>query len=316
MTMTKKKIQHVSFVQGARHEIELARHDGRHSTANNYETALRSLLLFARQRELMLAEITPNLIEGYQRWLKLRRIGLGTISCYMRSLRSLYNKVAQLSGFTPIVQPFAVAYTGIPRTVKRSITEDDIRKLMWVRLRKGTLMMFARDIFLFSFYCLGMPFVDVAFLRWSQIRNGFICYYRRKTHQQIRVPLEPEMLEIIGRYHTKGSDLVFPILTNGDGSGAYAEYLRRLSQYNHALRRIARRAGIKANLTSYVVRHTWASMAYRQHVDLSLIAKALGHENPQTTLIYIRGLEDNQLAEANRELLRRLLEKIGCCGKG
>ncbi|MGM9700962.1 MAG: tyrosine-type recombinase/integrase [Prevotella sp.] len=314
--MTKKNVLHVSFVQAARREIETARNDGRHSTANNYETALRSLLRYAERRELMLTDITPNLIDGYQRWLKMRRIGLGTISCYMRSLRSLYNKVAQLNGYTPSAQPFAVAYTGIPRTVKRSITEDDIRKLMRVRLRKGTLMVFARDIFLFSFYCLGMPFVDVAFLRWSQIRNGFICYYRRKTHQQIRVPLEPEMLEIIGRYHTKGSDLVFPILTNGDGSGAYAEYLRRLSQYNHALRRIARRAGIQANLTSYVVRHTWASMAFRQHVDLSLIAKALGHENPQTTLIYIRGLEDNQLAEANRELLRKLLEKIGRSGKG
>lgn len=314
--MTKKNVLHVSFVQAARREIETARNDGRHSTANNYETALRSLLRYAERRELMLIDITSNLIDGYQRWLKMRRIGLGTISCYMRSLRSLYNKVAQLNGYTPSAQPFAVAYTGIPRTVKRSITEDDIRKLMRVRLGKGTLMVFARDIFLFSFYCLGMPFVDVAFLRWSQIRNGFICYYRRKTHQQIRVPLEPEMLEIIGRYHTKGSDLVFPILTNADGSGAYAEYLRRLSQYNHALRRIARRAGIKANLTSYVVRHTWASMAYRQHVDLSLIAKALGHENPQTTLIYIRGLEDNQLAEANRELLRKLLEKIGRSGKG
>lgn len=313
--MTKKKNQHVPFAPSARHEIETARKDGRHSTANNYETALRSLLKYAERRELMFTDITPNLIEGYQRWLKLRRIGLGTISCYMRSLRSLYNKVALLNGFTPTAQPFSVAYTGIPRTMKRSITEEDIQKLMWVRLRKGTIMMFARDIFLFSFYCLGMPFVDVAFLRWSQIRNGFICYYRRKTHQQIRVQLEPEMLEIIGRYHTQGSELVFPILSNADGSGAYAEYLRRLSQYNHALRRIARRAGIKANLTSYVVRHTWASMAYRQHVDLSLIAKALGHENPQTTLIYIRGLEDNQLAEANRELLRRLLDKIGCCGK-
>lgn len=90
--MTKKKNQHVPFAPSARHEIETARKDGRHSTANNYETALRSLLKYAERHELMLTDITPNLIEGYQRWLKLRRIGLGTISCYMRSLRSLYKR--------------------------------------------------------------------------------------------------------------------------------------------------------------------------------------------------------------------------------
>lgn len=116
------------------------------------------------------------------------------------------------------------------------------------------------------------------------------------------------MKEIIARYEGQGTEFVFPILykKGEDGRERPVSYPRALSRYNRALKQLARRAGIKANLTSYVARHTWASIAYEQGIGLPLIAKALGHTDTQTTLVYIEGIKDERLAKANRELLKRV----------
>ena len=89
---------------------------------------------------------------------------------------------------------------------------------------------------------------------------------------------------------------------------ALIQYKKRITEYNKRLKDLARRAQIRTNLTSYVTRHTWASLAYHRNTELAVISKALGHTNPNTTQIYIREIDDNRLAEANRALLGQLLE--------
>src|SRR3712207_7772652 len=59
------------------------------------------------------------------------------------------------------------------------------------------------------------------------------------------------------------------------------------SRYNRSLKLLARQAGISVNLTSYVARHSWASIAYEQGIALPVISKVLGHTNTETTLVYI-----------------------------
>ena len=152
-----------------------------------------------------------------------------------------------------------------------------------------------------------MPFVDMAFLRKSQIKQGQIVYFRHKTRQRICIPLEPCMQEIISRYDTTESPYVFPLLTTEDPDEAYHEYQIGINHYNRALKHIARKTGISHNLTSYVSRHSWASLAFSSNVDLPIISKALGHANPQNTLVYIKEINDERLTEANR----KILEKFG-----
>ena len=62
--------------------------------------------------------------------------------------------------------------------------------------------------------------------------------------------------------------------------------------------------GIPA-VTSYVIRHSWASYAYQEEVKLPVIAKALGHTQTSTTQTYIKGPEDDKVAEANSIVLSR-----------
>ena len=117
--------------------------------------------------------------------------------------------------------------------------------------------------FLFSFYAMGMPFVDIAYLKKSQLRNGCIYYARHKTGQQIQVALLPAMLEIIMRYEQRDSEFVFPILSDkvedsvsspSVSAQQHRQYTARLRQYNYNLHQLSKMLGLAQPLSSYVIR--------------------------------------------------------------
>lgn len=296
----------VSFFLSAEQEAKHCEEANRFSTAKNYRTAIRSLRRFLQREELMVRDFTPELMADYAQWLRQQGISMNTVSCYLRSLRAIYNKVVKLYDLEDR-KPFKDLFTGHAKTVKRSATNDDIKRLQAMILPKHSALQLSCDIFLFSLYAQGMPFVDVSFLRKEQIRDGVIVYERHKTGQQIVVKIEGCIQEIINRYSRADSDFVFPIITTHHPVQAYKQYQSSLRTYNRNLHKLEKLAGLKRSLTSYVVRHTWASVAYDTNVDLAVIASALGHTNTNTTRIYIRDINNRRLAEANREVLSRII---------
>ena len=202
--------------------------------------------------------------------------------------------------------PFATVFMGKTKTQKRSITDEDILRIQQLVLPPHTYLKLCQDTLLFSLYALGMPFVDIAYLQRSQISDGIILYYRHKTKQPVHVHIEPCMQEIIDRYYNPKSKYVFPFVTSENKIKATRQYLTNLGRYNRTLKRIADMAGVSANITSYTMRHTWASFAFRNNIDLPIISKALGHTNTNTTITYIREIDDAPIAEANRKLLAKL----------
>ena len=79
-----------------------------------------------------------------------------------------------------------------------------------------------------------------------------------------------------------------------------------LNRYNHSLKTLAKKAKVTSRLTSYTARHTWASVAFSSNVDLPVISKALGHTNTQTTLTYIKEINDFRLDEANKRIVNMI----------
>lgn len=276
-----------------------------YKTAANYLTATNSLTNFFQRNNWTFENITPEEMDKYQRWLIEKGLCMNTVSCYMRSLRTLYNRAVE-RGLTIDKHPFRKVFTGKERTRKRSALEEDVRRLRQLHLEAGSSMAFARDIFLFGFYAMGMPFVDIAYLRKSQIKDGKLIYARHKTGQEIVVTIEPCMMAIINKYCDCHTEYVFPIITEETEAIAHKQYQSQLRLYNHNLANLSKRIKASQPLSSYVVRHTWASIAYKHQLDVSLISKALGHTNTSTTLIYIKSLFDPQLADANRSLLELL----------
>ncbi len=287
---------------------EEARAQGRYKTAYNYLTAARSFTRFMQRADWTFDEVTCEETERYQRWLTEHGVCMNTVSCYMRSLRTIYNKVVE-NGLAEDKHPFRKVFTGKEQTRKRTAVEIDLQQLAALPLAADSTLAFARDLFLFGFFAMGMPFVDMAFLRKSQIKDGKFRYARHKTGQEIEVAIEPCMMEIIDRYKDKSTGYVFPIITEKDAADVHRQYESQLRLYNLRLSRLSGMIGASIPLTSYVVRHTWASMAYKYQLDIGLISKALGHTKTSTTMVYIKHLFDPQLAAANRSLLEQV--KVG-----
>lgn len=304
-------------------EVGRMKVEGKFKTAANYLTAARSWTKFLGRENWRFSETNASLTEKYQRWLSERGICLNTISAYMRALRVMYHRAMGNSGTTydqcssQVVTdarhklPFANVFTGRAKTSKRSVTEKDIQQLYALTLASGSSLALARDVFLFSFYAMGMPFVDIAYLRKSNVKEGIIQYVRHKTGQPIRVAILAPMRTILERYSTSNSDFVFPILSEQEQSPEVLHrlYRKKLRQYNYSLHRLSEMLNVSRPLSSYVVRHSWASIAYRHHVDISLIGKALGHTKTSTTLLYIKSLFDPDLASANQ----KLMQDLGLC---
>lgn len=287
-------------------EVERMKANGRFKTAANYLTAARSWRRFKGGEMGRISEMNAEETALFQRWLTAQGVCPNTISVYMRCLRALYNRVMNDGGIKVEANPFAKVFTGRDRTRKRSVTEEMLAQLRRLSLPENSSLDRARNFFLFGFMAMGMPFVDMAYLKKSQVREGFIHYTRRKTGQTIVVAVSPQMDEIMSRATDESSDYVFPILTGGNAEAVHQQYRQALRRYNYALHRLSEIMGARTSLSSYVVRHSWASVAYQHHFDIELIGKALGHTKTSTTMIYIKSLFDKDLASANGALMDAL----------
>ena len=268
------------------------------STADNYHTAVRSFLSFNKGKDIALSGMTDDKVRQYERWLKDNGVKNNTASCYLRSLRAIYNK-GVIKRKIRDAKPFKGVFTGNEQTVKSSLCGEDMNRLYTLELPKGSFFAFARDLFIFSFCAMGLPPVDLFHLRHSQIDGGKLVYSRHKTGNQVVVPVNKQMQAIIERYKEEGSDLLFPRF-------AHLRYRLFLSQYNRALKALAAKAGIEGALSSYSARHSWASMANEKGVAIGVISQALGHSNISTTQHYIAKIDCEILRKSNEIVLRNL----------
>ena len=290
-----------TFCLLAEQHVECLRSQRSASTIENYLTALRSFHNFITKADTKTA-LGTDLIEKYEHWLKNSRLKPNTSSCYMRSLRTLAVRILGDEARTM----FSKVYTGRAVTEKRSLVVEDIIRLRSVSLKPGSLLAQTRDLFLFSFYALGMPFVDMAYLKRQQIADGQLTFYRHKTGQYVSVRIEPCMQEIISRYERAESAYVFPLLSSEEPRAAYQEYQLALNRYNRTLKQLARKAGLSCRLTSYVARHSWASIARQMGVPLNVISHGMGHSNEKTTEIYLKSVDMTIVDEANRNIMQQL----------
>ena len=137
-------------------------------TQSNYTSAANRFMEFRHHEDLTFSQMTSEMMEMYRAWLFNRGIGQNTVSFYLRTLRTLYNKAVE-TGHAPAKDIFAHVQTANVRTAKRAISVKDIRKIENLELPTGSSLDKARDLFLLSFYLRGMAFVDMAFLKKNRL---------------------------------------------------------------------------------------------------------------------------------------------------
>ena len=295
-----------SFVSYIDEEIRKLSNAGRNGTAQNYKAAMNSFTKFIRNENFPLSSFTEEIVQKYESWLRNRYLSRNTISFYMRQLRSIYNKAVK-ANLTEQTFPFDNVYTGIDKTKKRAVDISVITKLIALDLSYSSSLCFARDLFLLSFYMRGMAFVDMAYLKHDYIKNGVIRYIRHKTDIMLEIKIEQCISDIINRYASKSKlGYLLPIITRTDAEKAYTQYKNKRSYYNKLLKKISQLIGPDILLTSYVSRHSWATIARNMNISLAVISAGMGHSSETMTRIYLTSLEASTIDQANSAILNHI----------
>ena len=273
---------------------------GKVRTSETYTATLKSFVAFRENQDVPLDGISSDMMLLYEAYLKARGVRMNTISFYMRNLRAVYNRAVE-KGMTQQNYPFRHVYTGVDKTVKRAIPIKAIKALKELDLSMKPSLDFARDMFMFSFYTRGMSFVDMAYLKKSDLQNGILTYQRRKTGQQLTIKWEKCMAEIIAKYPKNETDFLLPIITKQGNERR--QYGNALHMVNYRLKELSTMLKLQRPLTMYVARHSWASAAKAKNVPLSVISEGMGHDSEATTQIYLASLETSVVDEANKMIL-------------
>lgn len=276
---------------------------GKIRTSETYTATLKSFMGFREEQDVPLDGVNSDLILLYEAHLKTKGVRMNTISFYMRILRAVYNRAVEKE-LTPQKYPFRHVYTGVDKTVKLAVPVKIIKALKELDLSMKSSLDFARDMFMFSFYTRGMSFVDMAYLKKTDLQNGILTYCRRKTGQQLTVKWEKCMEEIIKKHPSNSSVYLLPIIK--EKGNERKQYDNALHLVNYRLKDLSGILKLQRPLTMYVARHSWASAAKVRNVPLSVISEGMGHDSEKTTQIYLASLEASVVDKANKMILELL----------
>ena len=276
-----------------------------------YKGSYNSLKVFTKnQLDIPFSTIDVSWLNKYEKWLRSKGNKETTMSLMFRTLRSAYNKAIKakcarksdypfdeykINKFDTKTQKRAIAKTEVLKFTKEV---DNIGKRQYVQLSK--------DIFIFSYLCGGINFTDIANLTKTNITNGRIHYIRQKTGKLIKLGISEEAMQIIKKYESESKGYLFPILNANIHKTPLQKQNRihkMLGKINKNLKLIAAQLNVDANMTTYVARHSFASVLKKSGVSIALISEALGHSDLSTTQVYLDSFDNEQIDAAMQNLL-------------
>jgi site-specific recombinase XerD len=266
-----------------------------------YQSTKKSLQSF-HEEDILMSEIDNRFLNAYEDYLSRKGLKRNSIFVYMKTLRALLNKAIAEDVLSDETYPFKKYPIKSETTAKRAISKDEINRIRDLDLEPNSTLDMTKDFFMFSFYNRGMSFVDLAFLKRSDIRDSRIYYTRRKTGQKFSIKITEQSQAIIEKYSNQDREYVFPIITRPDNK--YLDYKNAARLMNKKLKTLATMAEIDAELTTYVSRHSWATIAKRSGIPTAVISEGLGHETEETTQIYLDSFENKTLDDANELIIK------------
>ncbi len=303
--------------------------DDRGGSASTIKDTMKSLKAFTSKTKLPFVDIDQDFLEKYDKWYlskfnsRGKKNTINGLGFRMREIRRLYNLAIKDKSNRLSNEYYPFGRNGYTirkeKTMNRDLTEDEMAKIMNLQLTKGTKLWHHLNYWKFCFECWGMNFADVAFLRVYQIDEGVLKYRRRKTKwtadaKPFDIQLSDVALDILDYYiqGKKPNDVVFPILEDildcKDNELIHKKYKDRRSNHIRRLKTIAKKAGVESNISTYVGRHSFFSIALKNGVPKAEISELAGHEGSQTTETYLSGFKKEHLAD-NAKLVRQAVSR-------
>lgn len=310
---TREQIQSETVESFYLRTVEQLKREGAVGNAYAYLNSYNVLKSFNADKPLSytFGQIDEAFLSAFEGWMRSKGNKETTLSFQMRTLRAMFNRAIKAKIVSWEKNPFNEYKISKfnTRTPKRALSKADMMKIIDADCSQGKeIEQFAHDIFVFSYLCGGISFVDIANLTPTNIVDGRLIYHRQKTHGAINVPLSEKAKAIIAKYdsHCEQAGYLFPILDERVHITPLQKKNRvhkMCSRVNVALRDVAKRLKIKATVTTYVARHSFATVLKKSGVNIGIISEALGHHSLKTTQIYLDSFENSQIDAAMQHLL-------------
>lgn len=282
--------------------------EGRFSTAHVYKNALLSFSKFCGTQNVSFRQVTRESLRRYGQHLSESGLKPNTVSTYMRMLRSVYNRGVEAGNAPYVPRLFRDVYTGVDIRQKRALPVPELHKLLYEDPKSDHLRR-TQAIAALMFQFCGMSFADLAHMEKSALDQNILRYSRVKTKTPMSVEVLDTAKEMIDqlRNHQPSRpdypDYLFDILL-GDkkrkDERAYREYQSALRRFNNHLKGLAKALRLTSPVTSYTLRHSWATTAKYRGVSIEMISESLGHKSIKTTQIYLKGFELRERTEVNK----------------
>lgn len=274
--------------------------------AGMFEVSYSSFIKFNKHLDIPFSDINVTWLRRYELWMKEQNLSLSTISTRIRHLRAVFNLAIAEHAIKHDCYPFnSYKISKLNKqTAKRAISKKEVLKIM--QYQGNTPMeCLAIDVFVFSYLNAGINFIDIAKLKCSNIVESQLIYNREKTKKLINVPLQQKAMEIIAKYKNDKSPYLFPILTSFHKTEIQiANRLHKvLAKINKHLKEIGEKLNLPIPLTTYVARHSYATVLKRAGVSTSIISESLGHSSEKITQVYLDSFENAQINNAMKNLL-------------
>ena len=275
----------------------------------NLRTTLQNY--YGKKLNFLFNAVDVTFCNKFEAWMWKNQFEDTTMNYYFRTLRATYNKAVEAKCANRENSPFIEYKLSrfSTKTKKRALSKVNVMKILKMdctgRSEKARL---AHDVFSFSYYCGGISLVDVANLTPTNILEGRLIYERQKTHGMINLVMLDEAKAIIAKYadYCEKAGYLFPILDSRVHKTPMQKFnrVRKLChQINKELHKIADQLHIKEDVTTYVARHSFATVLKKSGVNIGIISQALGHQDIKTTQVYLSEFDDEQVDSAMKNLL-------------
>ncbi|MCF2737433.1 site-specific integrase [Bacteroides caecigallinarum] len=286
--------------------ISLLKGESRRGYMLSVQQVYNSLIKYNRHLDLYFTDLDSAWLKKYEAWLRTNGLAENTIGIRFRTLRTIYNYAIEKDIVQAEYYPFKKYKVSKlnQETAKRALSKEDIDKILHYQ-SKNRFMRLPIDLFAFTYYAGGINFVDIANLTKDNIIDNRIIYKRCKTGKLIKLPLTQQAKEIISKYHNPNSPYLFPIFSAQHITEQQkANRLHKvITNVNKRLKQIGEELKLPIPITTYVARHSQATIMKKAGVPTAIIGQIMGHSSERVTQIYLDSFDNEQINNAMKNLL-------------
>ncbi len=289
-----------------REYMQLLRDEHRNGYLLSVRQVYKSIISYNKHLNIHFTDIDVSWLKGYEAYLRNSRLAENTIGIRFRTLRTIYNYAIEMDMVAAEHYPFRKYKIAKfhQETAKRALSKENINRILQFQTT-DRFMRLPIDLFAFTYYMGGINFVDIANLTEENIIDNRLVYRRAKTGKLIKIPLNEQAKELIRKYHDNKNPYLFPIFTSRHTTEQEkANRLHKvITKVNKRLKEIGKALNIPIPITTYVARHSQATVMKKAGIPTAIIGQIMGHSSERITQVYLDSFDNEQINDAMKNLL-------------